>query len=100
MKGGGSAAGFGSFKIDTLIHYALVFFIGMAIGAAITYFGFEGSFSDYRKAEFEGQKLEIMSYQKVLQNDKMTDAEVRDNLRSMLKNKVQYFNDMEQKGVQ
>jgi len=100
MKRGGNPAGLGTLKIDTLIHYALVFFIGMSVGAAITYFGFEGSFTDYRKAENDGQKLEVMGYLKVLENDKMNDLEVRDNLKSMMKNKVQYFKDMEQKGVQ
>ena len=99
MKGGGST-GLESLKIDTLIHYALVFFVGMAIGAAITYFGFEGSFSEYRRAEFNGQKLEVTSYLKVIENEKMTDVEVRENLRSMMRNKVQYFTDMEQQVIQ
>ena len=90
----------GGLKIDALIHYALVFFVGMAMGAAITFFGFEGSFSDYRKAEFNGQKLEITNHLRVLENEKMTDAEVRENLRTTLRNKVQYFNDMEQRIVE
>lgn len=91
--------GISSLKIDTLIHYALVFFIGMALGAAITFFGFEGSFSDYRKAEFKGQKLDITNYLRILENEKLTDADVRETLRSTLRNKVQYFNDMEQKVI-
>jgi len=93
-------AGLGSLKIDTLIHYALVFFIGMALGAAITFFGFEGSFADYRRAEFKGQKLEVTNYLRILENEKLSDAEVRENLRSTLRNKVQYFTDMEQKVVE
>jgi hypothetical protein len=88
--------GLGTLKIDTLIHYALVFFIGMALGAAITFFGFEGSFTDYRKAEFKGQKLEVTNYLRLLENEKLSDAEVRENLRSTLRNKVKYYNDMEQ----
>ena len=42
-----------------------------------------------------GQKLEITSYLRVLENEKFTDPEVRENLRSTMRNKVQYFNDME-----
>lgn len=95
-----TGGGLGAFRIDTLIHYALVFFIGMAVGAAITYLGFEGSFSDYRRAEFNGQKLEITSYLRVIENEKMTDPEVRENLKATMRNKVQYFTDMEQKVIE
>ena len=91
-RGGGLVGGL---KIDTLIHYALVFFIGMAMGAAVTFFGFEGSFSDYRKAEFKGQKLEINNYLRLLENEKLSAEEVRENLKSTLRNKVKYYNDME-----
>ena len=72
----------------------------MSIGAAITYLGFEGSFGDYRRAEFNGQKLEITGYLRILENDKITDPEVRENLRSTMRNKVQYFNDMESQVVE
>jgi hypothetical protein len=94
-----ASGGLGAFRIDALIHYALVFFVGMAIGSAITYMGFEGSFSEYRKAEFNGQKLEVTGYLRIIENDKMTDPEVRENMKSMMRNKVQYFSDMEQKVI-
>jgi|SRR3989338_1499815 len=100
MRDGRSEGMAGGFKVDTLIHYALVFFIGTAMGAAITFFGFEGSFEDYRRAEFNGQKLEIANYLRILENDKLSDAEVRETLKSTLKNKVQYFTDMEKNVVQ
>ena len=95
MRGDGA----GKLKVDVFIHAALVFFMGMAIGAAVTYFGFEGSSSAYRKAEFKGQKLDIQRYMQILEDDKMTDTEVRETLRKTIRNKVQYFNDMEQKIV-
>ena len=100
MKDGRDGGFGGGLKIDKLIHYALVFFIGVGMGAAITFFGFEGSFSDYRKAEFNGQKLEIANYLRILENDKFSDQEVRENLKTTMKNKVQYFTDMDQRVVQ